>query len=119
MEKYMSMTKVLCGLAALPLLTGVAFAAPVQSNQSKALVKQPTQLSEQQMDKVTAGWDFLEIDIYNTGVSVVSVWQKAALTPANPVFPGTGPGGFNTIACGSCYLLINNPAISVASQFGR
>lgn len=115
----MSMTKVLYGLAALPLLMGVAFAAPAQSNQSKALVKQPTQLSEQQMDKVTAGWDFLEIDIYNTGVSIVAVWQKTPLTPANPVFPGTGAGGANTIVCPGCYLLINNPALSVGSQFGR
>lgn len=111
----MSMTRVLYGLAALPLLAGVALAeTPKQSNDSKALAKQPMQLSEKQMDGVTAGWDLREIDIFNTGVTYVSIWERAAPVPANPVFPSD-----NTIVCPGCYLLIVNPSLSVGSQFGR
>jgi hypothetical protein len=98
----MRMTKVLCGIAALPLLFGVALAeSPKQSNDSKAAAKQPIQLSEKQMDQVSAGFKFFEVDIFNTGLTVVSVYQ---------------PG--NTIICPSCYLVINNFALSVASQMG-
>ena len=57
------MKKLLYGLAALPFLAGVALAeTPRQSNDSSASAKQPMQLSEKQMDKVTAGFgvaDFL------------------------------------------------------------
>jgi hypothetical protein len=99
----MRMTRVLYGLAALPLLAGVALAeTPQQTNGGKALAKQPMQLTEQQMDKVTAGWQFLEIDTFNTGFTIVAVYL--------------GP---NTLTCPTCYLLINNFAISVASQIGR
>lgn len=108
-----SMTRMFFGLAALPLLAGVALAeTPKQSNHSIALAKQPMLLSEKQMDKVTAGWDLLETDVFNTGLVFVSVYQKTNTTP--PIFT-TG----NTIVCPSCYLLINNFAISVGSQMGR
>ena len=82
------MKKFLCGLAVLPFLTATALA-------------QPAQLSETQMDSVTAGFVFLETDVSNTSWTRVSVYE-----------------GANTIACSSCYLLLNNPAISVASNFG-
>jgi hypothetical protein len=62
----MSMTRLVCGLAALPLIAGVASAESIKQNDSKALAKQPMQLSEQQMDKVTAGWDLTETDFSNT-----------------------------------------------------
>jgi hypothetical protein len=105
----MKMTSVLYGLAALPLLAGVALAeTPKQSN----VAKHPMQLSELQMDKVTAGWDLREIDVFNTGIVWVSVYERT--NTAAPVFT-TG----NTIVCPSCYLLINNFAISVGSQIGR
>ena len=100
----MRMSKVLYGIAALPLLAGVALAeTPKQSNDGKVLAKQPMQLTEQQMDKVTAGWQFAEIDIFNTGATLVMVYGRPS----------------NTILCPSCYILINNFAISVASQIGR
>ena len=82
------MKKFLCGLAVIPFLTATALA-------------QPAQLTENQMDSVTAGFRFLETDVSNTSWTRVSVYE-----------------GANTIACDSCYLLINNPAISVASNFG-
>jgi hypothetical protein len=105
----MNITKVLYGLAALPLLAGVALAeTPKQSN----VAKQPMQLTELQMDKVTAGWDLREVDVFNTGVVWVSVYERTNTAP--PVFT-TG----NTIVCPGCYLLINNFAISVGSQIGR
>jgi hypothetical protein len=37
--------KVIYGLAALPLVAGVAFAAPAKQTEGKALAKQPTQFS--------------------------------------------------------------------------
>lgn len=85
------MKRLLYGLAALPLLAGVA------------LAQEPMQLTSQQMDKVTAGWDLLEIDLSNTSLTAVAVYQHPS----------------NTISCSSCYLLINNPAISVASMFNH
>ena len=59
---------------------------------------QPLPLSDNQMDRVTAGWSLLETDVSNTSITMVSVYQ----TP-------------NTIACDSCYLLINTNSISVGS----
>ena len=82
------MKKFLCGLALLPFLTATALA-------------QPAQLSESQMDSVTAGFRFLEVDVSNTSWTAVYVYQP-----------------HNTIPCGSCYLNISNPTISVASNFG-
>ena len=109
----MSTTKALYGIVALPLLAGVAFAeTPKQSNDGKVLAKQPMQLTEQQMDKVTAGWDLRETDIFNTGIVWVSVYERTNTSP--PVFT-TG----NVINCAACYLLINNFAISIGSQIGR
>ena len=105
----MSMTKVLYGLAALPLLAGVAFAQT--PTDSKASAKQPMQLTEQQMDKVTAGWDLYERDIFNTGIVYVSIYERQNTNPS------TIAG--NTIVCTTCYLLLNNFAISVGSQIGR
>jgi len=97
------MKTLLYGLAALPLLATVAFAQPpVQSNDSAAVAKQPMQLSETQMDKVTAGWGLVETDIGNTSTVLVSVWQSPS----------------NVITCPGCYLLINSPSLSIASAFG-
>jgi hypothetical protein len=88
------MKRLLHGIAALPFLAGVASA------------QEPMQLTNQQMDKVTAG--FLEIDMSNTSVTAVSRFQRGYLTDPTP----------NVITCPGCYLLINSPTFSVAAQFG-
>lgn len=113
----MSMTKMLFGLVALPLLAGVAFAAPApQSDGSKALAKQPTLLSETQMDKVTAGADFFEVTISNTSVTIVALHERTnTVSIGTPPVPVLAPG--NTIVCPGCFLLVNNPALSVGSAF--
>jgi hypothetical protein len=109
----MNITRVIYGLAALPLLAGVAMAeTPKQSNSGKAMVKHPIQLNEKQMDKVTAGWDLQELDVFNTGIVWVSIYEHRS----------SGTGVFtagNSLTCASCYLVINNFSISVASQIGR
>lgn len=81
-------------LVALAFLTGAAFA------------QQPIRLTNQQMDRVTAG--FLQVDLSNTSATVVSIFQRAWLTD---------PTG-NFITCPSCFLVISTQTISVASQFG-
>lgn len=118
----MSMIKVLYGLAALPLIAGVAFAEPVKSaNNSKALAKTPTQLTDQQMDKVAAGWSQYHVQIHNTGAVIWSIYNTDN-TPPTALEPFFGPN--NTIlpsgdpevaGCGGCYLNISNSALSVAS----
>jgi hypothetical protein len=92
MEKQMK--TFLRALAAFLLLSGAAFA------------QSPVQLTDQQMDRVTAG--FLTVDGSNTSSTVVSIFQRAWLTE---------PTG-NFVICSGCYLVINTPTISVASQFG-
>ena len=87
------MKKVLSGLVALALLAAPALA-------------QPTRLSDKQMDKVSAG--HFELDVSNTSVTMVSIWQRAYLTDPTP----------NTLTCSTCYLLIVTPTFSVSSQFG-
>jgi hypothetical protein len=72
-----SMKTFLYALAALPLLTGVAFAAD----------KAP--LSDKQMDQVTAGFDFFELDISNTSTVAVAV-------------------NFPAMTCPSCYLHVTS-----------
>jgi len=104
------MKKVLFGVAALPLLFGVALAeTPKQSNDSKAAAKPAIQLSEKQMDRVSAGFKFQEADVFNTGAAWVNVYGSDGPKPFGPN---------NTIACVSCYLTISNFALSVASRIG-
>jgi len=55
----------LVGLAALPFMAGVAVAG------------QPVPLSEKQMDAITAGFAFAEMDVTNTDVVIVQVNQPA------------------------------------------
>lgn len=87
------MKRILHATLALPFLIANAFA-------------QPAQLTDRQMDKVNAG--FLEIDVSNTSLTAVSIFQRPYLTE---------PTG-NFISCSGCYLLIVSPAFSVAAQFG-
>jgi len=68
------MKRFLYGLAALPFLAGVSLAA------------QPVPLTDTQMDKVTAGFDFHEVEIQNTGWVSVGV-NEPAPTPAGPITP--------------------------------
>jgi hypothetical protein len=70
------MKKLLLGLAVLPFLAGASVAG------------QPQPLTDQQMDKVAAGFDFTEIDINNLGAVSIQIND-----PANP--PG-GCGGTTT-----------------------
>lgn len=98
------MMKLLAGLAALPLLTGVAFAeSPAPASQANG----PLALSDTQMDNVTAGFTFAEQDITNTSFTMVLVNQ-------NVVVP-----------CDTCYLNVvdtwfgtGQPHIQIVSQFG-
>jgi hypothetical protein len=59
------MKKLLIGLATLPFLAGVALAG------------QPTPLADNQMDKVTAGFDFAELDINNVGTVAILINNPA------------------------------------------
>jgi hypothetical protein len=80
------MKKLLCGLAALPFLAGVALAG------------ESMQLSDKQMDKVTAGFDLTAIEISNTS------W-----TQFNTSFAGT------LVPCSLCYLTILSSHLQVES----
>jgi hypothetical protein len=97
------MKSVFYGLAALPLLAGVALAG------------QPMQLSDTQMDKVTAGWDVRISEVSNTSVTGISVYEPAPNSARAVVIldaaSHTPPIGANI------YLDIENPALSVASAF--
>jgi len=84
------MKKTLYGVIALPLLMGIGMA-----QQSWA-----AQLTDAQMDKVTAGFDFSETDNANTS------WTQLSLY-AGPLK-----------SCDVCFLTISNPALSVQSKFG-
>jgi hypothetical protein len=93
----MSMTKLLYGLAVLPLLAGVAFAAPAkQSNDGKGLAKQPMQLSNEQMDKVTAGIDFWEKTISDESLTVVSLHEKVGFQDNEIIRSTANPPAFQT-----------------------
>ncbi len=89
METHMK--SVLYGIAALPLLTGVAFA-------TEPVTKQPMQLTAHQMDKVTAGFTFVEDTISNTSRVYVHVDL-----PADP--------------CTGCFLQVRSPNLSVDAAF--
>ena len=75
------MRKLLLGLAVLPFLAGVALAG------------QPQALTDQQMDKVSAGFDFAEVDINNVGATMVLVNQT-------PVLPAGA-------SCSTCFVSIS------------
>lgn len=85
------MRRLLCGLAALPLLSATAFAQPTIQ------VREPLLLTEQQLEGVRAGWSLEEIDVSNTSVTLVDVY------------------GHDDPSCTGCYLNIRSPAISVFS----
>lgn len=82
------MKKLLCGLAALPFLAGIA------------LADQPVQLNDKQMDKVTAGFTDRETIISNTSWTQVSIYD-GSLT-----------------SCSACYLTILSRPFSIESAFG-
>jgi len=63
------MKKLLYGLAALPFLAGVA------------LADQPVQLSDNQMDKITAGFDLSVIERSNTSWTQISIYETGRLLP--------------------------------------
>jgi hypothetical protein len=69
------MKSLLYAVAALPLLSGVALA-------TEPVTKQPVQLTSQQMDKVTAGFQFAELTTSNTSAVLVTV------DVAPPALPG-------------------------------
>ena len=88
------MKKLLCGLAALPLLSAPALAAHPIGGQAQ----QPIMLSDTQLEAVTAGWRLSEIDLSNTSWTRVEVY-----TGVDPV-------------CSGCYLDIDSRAISIDSK---
>lgn len=69
------MKRFLFGLAALPFLAGAALAG------------QPAPLTDTQMDRVTAGFDFRELEIQNTG------WVGVGVNAPAPIAVGTTPSG--------------------------
>ena len=77
----MKMTRVFYGLAALPLLAGVALAQPKPSHDVSAPAKQPMQLSEQQMDKVTAGWNLSIDELVNLTFTQAKVLTLTFVAP--------------------------------------
>lgn len=87
------MKRLLLGLAVLPFLAGISMAGS------------PTVLTDKQMDKVTAGFDFREVDITNTSATLVAVDLPA-------------------IGCTGCYLHVGGTAyqgvqsLQVESIFG-
>lgn len=87
------MKRLLQALAVLPLLAATASAEPLQ-------------LTNAQMDQVSAG--YFELDVSNTSVTMVSIFQRPYLTDTTA----------NTLTCSNCYLLIVTPTFSVASHFG-
>jgi len=91
-EKNMSMTRLILGFATLPLLAGVALAAP-------------TQLTDRQMDKIAAGSDFHEEDDSNGAIVVVSVHERFPNAFADQVSSSAHPDSVNkcinvTATCG-------------------
>jgi len=95
------MKKFLIGLAALPFLAGAALAG------------QPTPLADNQMDMVTAGFDFFEVDINNVGTKVVAI--------NNPSLGGTAGG----CVLNGCFLNIHGTSypsglqsFQLQAQFG-
>lgn len=82
------MKRLLYGLAALPLLAGVALAG------------QPMQLSDKQMDNVTAGFDLNVIERSNTSWTQVSIYSTAP------------------VSCSLCYLSISSRPFSIELAFG-
>jgi len=60
------MRKLLLGLAVLPFLAGASLAG------------QPQPLTDQQMDKVSAGFDFMERDVNNVGATRIMVNEDPA-----------------------------------------
>jgi hypothetical protein len=85
------MKSILYGLAALPFFAAVALAG------------QPMQLSDKQMDKVTAGFEFNIIEVSNTS------WIQVVAYPITAGAP---------VACPACYLTITSPSLNVQSAFG-
>ena len=61
------MKKLVLGLAVLPLLAGVSLAGQTQP------------LTDQQMDKVAAGFDYSEEDVNNVGATAVLVNHPATI----------------------------------------
>jgi len=100
------MKRFLFGLAALPFLAGVSLAA------------QPAPLSDTQMDRVTAGFDFTELERQNTGWVAVGVNAPApAPTPVPPTTttPGSGIPYINVV---NTYFGSGAIAMQTVSGFG-
>ena len=104
------MKNLIIGLAALPLVSATALAQPVVQLSGPA--RQPSMLTETQMDAVTAGWSLTELEASNTSITAVAVYG----TPPAPMRALDAIVAFgNDPACDTCYLFIASPAISVAS----
>ena len=80
------MRRLLLGVAVLPFLSGVSFAGQA--------------LNDQQMDKVTAGFDFSVVERSNFSTIVIDVNQA------------------DTVTCASCYLDVQAGFVHIRSAFG-
>jgi hypothetical protein len=83
------MTRFLMGLAILPFLSSMTFAA------------QPQPLNDQQMDKVTAGFDFSVVERSNFSTVIIDVNQP------------------DTVGCAACYLNVQAGFVHIRSAFGN
>ena len=72
------MKKLVLGLAVLPFLAGVSLAG------------QPQALTDQQMDKVAAGFDFAEMDVNNVGTTITEVNHTNFFAPPSSATCPTG-----------------------------
>ena len=88
------MRKLLLGLAVLPFLVGASLAG------------QPQALTDQQMDKVAAGFDFMETDINNVGATQILInnpLAKAAPTDFLSISGTSYPSGVNSFQLNAAF----------------
>lgn len=103
------MKTLLCGIAVLPFMAATVLAQPAPELGGAPSL---SVLSEAQMDGVTAGWSFREIDVSNSSRTALLVYQTGTDPTDDTIVLGPG----NNISCGSCYLLINSRAVSIGSE---
>jgi hypothetical protein len=114
------MKKLLFGLAALPLLAGAAFAAqPIAAQpMSQPMSLSDKSLSDQQMDTVTAGFDFIELDITNTSATIVAVDKPFLGTCATCYLQVTGSWFRGGTTTPTPQPVASVQSMQVVSQFG-
>jgi hypothetical protein len=97
------MRRLIGGIAVLPLLTGLALAG------------QPVQLSDSQMDKISAGLVLHEFDLTNTSTTEVGIrpWYESPFFSSSPVSPVS-----ELTPCNQCYLGLDVGSLVIQSAMG-